>query len=138
MNAALRLSRHVIPCFIFDPRQIKPHPYQSQAGLVALLEAIEHLQEQLAAIGGELALYTGIPEQIVRQIHQHHPIQAVFCNRDYTPFSRQRDFTLAETCQDLAITLHYSADALLNEPEHILKRIKRLTKFLRLFIIAVS
>ncbi len=124
LNAALSVSRHVIPCFIFDPRQIEPHPYQSQTGLVALLDAVEHLQKQLAAMGGELALYAGIPEQILKQIHQHHPIQAVFCNRDYTPFSRQRDVALAETCQELRISLHYSADALLNEPEHVLKKDK--------------
>ncbi|MBA0901052.1 MAG: deoxyribodipyrimidine photo-lyase [Candidatus Nitrotoga sp.] len=27
---ALRLSERVIPCFILDPRQVDPHPYQSK------------------------------------------------------------------------------------------------------------
>jgi deoxyribodipyrimidine photo-lyase len=38
LNEALRLSGKVIACFIFDPRQIEPHAYQSKPG--ALYAAI--------------------------------------------------------------------------------------------------
>ena len=30
LNEALRLSKQVLTCFIFDPRQISPHHYQSK------------------------------------------------------------------------------------------------------------
>jgi deoxyribodipyrimidine photo-lyase len=30
LNEALSLSKQVLTCFIFDPRQILPHPYQSK------------------------------------------------------------------------------------------------------------
>jgi len=36
LNEALRLSEKVIPCFIFDPRQIEPHAYLSKPGLAKL------------------------------------------------------------------------------------------------------
>lgn len=110
-----------MPCFIFDPRQIQAHPYQSQPALQFMLQSLDDLQQQLQAAGSQLALRTGQAEQVIRQLHQQYGFDAVFTNRDYTPFSRQRDFAIAETCESLGIQLHYLADALLNEPEQALK-----------------
>lgn len=121
LNEALRLSKQVIPCFIFDPRQIEPHPYQSKPGLQFMLQSIDDLQQQLQTAGAKLALYHDAPEQVLRHLYNQHHIQAVFINRDYTPFSRQRDDELADVCQKLGISLHILADALLNEPEQAVK-----------------
>ncbi len=121
LNEALRLSEKVIPCFIFDPRQIEPHPYQSKPALSAMLQAISDLQQQLQDIGGKLALFSGLPESVISQLHEQQRFQAVFINRDYTPFSRRRDSEIGDTCHKLGIKLHYLADALLTEPEQALK-----------------
>ncbi len=121
LNQALQLSQQVLPCFIFDPRQIKAHPYQSQPALAFMLQSLADLRQQLKDNGGELALYQGQPEQVISKLHSEQCIDAVFINRDYTPFSRHRDADIADTCQALGITLHYLADALLNEPEQVLK-----------------
>lgn len=47
LNQALNQSQQVIPCFIFDPQQIQPHPYQSLPGLVFMLESLASLQERI-------------------------------------------------------------------------------------------
>ena len=91
LNEALRLSRQVLPCFVFDPRQIEPHPYQSKPALQFMLQSISDLQQQLQAVGGKLGLYHDSPGQVIRTLHEQLHIQAVFINRDYTPFSRRRD-----------------------------------------------
>ena len=88
LNEALRLSRQVLPCFIFDPRQIAPHPYQSNPALQFMLQSISDLQQQLQAAGGKLGLYYDLPARVIRNLHEQQHIQAVFINRDYTPFSR--------------------------------------------------
>ncbi len=118
---ALRLSGQVIPCFIFDPRQIEPHPYQSKPGLQFMLQSIQDLQQQLQSAGGKLALYHALPELVVRQLVEQQQIQAVFINRDYTPFSRRRDDELAAVCKQRGIALHTLPDSLLNEPEQAVK-----------------
>ncbi len=118
---ALRLSAQVIPCFIFDPRQIEPHPYQSQPGLQFMLQSIQDLQQQLQSAGDKLALYQALPEQVVKQLAEQQQIQAVFINRDYTPFSRQRDDELAAACKQLGIALLAFPDSLLNESEQAVK-----------------
>ncbi|MGZ8096940.1 MAG: cryptochrome/photolyase family protein, partial [Methylosarcina sp.] len=48
-------------------------------------------------------------------------INAVFINRDYTPFSRHRDEGILQLCRMLGIDFHNMDDALLTEPEHVLK-----------------
>ena len=54
LNEALRVSKQVLPCFIFDPRQIEPHPYQSKPALQFMLQSLTDLQQQLKAVGAEL------------------------------------------------------------------------------------
>ena len=121
LNEALKLSGQVIPCFIFDPRQIEPHPYQSLPGLRFMLQSLRDLELQLQTAGGQLALFRGEPAQVVRQLFERHRIEAVFINRDYTPFSRKRDLELAQVCAASGIALHILPDALLVEPEQALK-----------------
>ncbi len=121
LNEALRLSKQVLPCFIFDPRQIDAHSYQSQPGLHFMLQSIADLDQQLQDVGGKLTLYRGLPDQVIASILEQQSIQAVFINRDYTPFSRRRDIALAETCQRLGLPLYILADALITEPERAVK-----------------
>lgn len=121
LNEALRLSGKVIPCFIFDPRQIEPHAYQSKPGLHFMLQSINDLERQLKAAGGELALYHATPQEVITQLFVQQQIEAVFINGDYTPFSRLRDAEIAEGCSELGIALHVLPDALLTEPEQAVK-----------------
>lgn len=121
LNAALRCSKNVMPCFIFDPRQIGEHAYQSKPGLQFMLQCLGDLEQQLADAGGRLALYRGRPEDIIRQLAARQRIDAVFVNRDYTPFSHERDAQIADVCRQLGIALHSVPDALLLEPEQGLK-----------------
>jgi deoxyribodipyrimidine photo-lyase len=121
LNEALRLSEKVIPCFIFDPRQIEPHPYQSKPGLRFMLQSIDDLERQLKAAVGKLALYHAAPQEVITQLFVQQQIEAVFINRDYTPFSRLRDAEIADVCSQLGIALYVLPDALLTEPELAVK-----------------
>jgi deoxyribodipyrimidine photo-lyase len=121
LNAALSQSKQVIAAFIFDPQQIQPHPYQSQAGLQFMLQALADLQQQLAEHNGKLYLFHSKPIELISQLNAEHKLDAVFVNRDYTPFSRQRDADLYKHCQQLGLSFHSHNDLLLNEPEQLLK-----------------
>lgn len=121
LNSALQLSQRIIASFILDDRQIITHKYQSKPALQFMLQSLDDLQQQLHTIGADLNLFQGLPTDIIKQLHQQEKIQAIFINRDYTPFSRQRDTEIENLCQQLNIKLHILADALLTEPEQALK-----------------
>ncbi|PKM10995.1 MAG: deoxyribodipyrimidine photolyase [Gammaproteobacteria bacterium HGW-Gammaproteobacteria-3] len=120
-NAALAQSTRVMVAFIFDPRQIEAHPYQSSPALQFMLEALKELRSQLSERGGELFSFNDFPENVIAQIHQDEAIEAVFINRDYTPFSRQRDCRIQQQCQQLNLDFHSFSDVLLTEPNQVLK-----------------
>ncbi len=121
LNAALSQSEQVIPCFIFDPAQITPHPYQSQNALHFMLQSLTDLEQQFKVLNTQLEYFYGSPEQVVHAIAAKHRLEAVYVNRDYTPFSRRRDHSLLELCTHLNLDFHYLADTLLTEPEQTLK-----------------
>lgn len=118
---ALQNSTQVIPCFIFDPRQCKTNSYKSLHCIQFMLESLEDLQKQLQRKNGQLFLFYGITEKTVEKIILNDQIDAVYFNRDYTPFSQQRDHAIAAICKKHSVVLHTFDDALLNAPQLSLK-----------------
>jgi len=121
--AALSQSAQVIPCFIFDPRQIsKKNEYKSDNALQFMTESLKCLQKDLHDRGGKLYLFHGQAEIVVKKLITAQNIEKVFINRDYTPFSIMRDTALQKICADHGITLEISNEALLNQPEDVAKK----------------
>lgn len=118
---ALRNSETVVPCFIFDPRQTEDHPYKSDNALQFLIESLKDLDRQLRLKGSHLYLFQGEAEKVISYLIRAEEIDAVYFNRDYTPFSRRRDEAVASVCRERGAAFEPYADALLNEPEHITK-----------------
>lgn len=118
---ALRTAEHVIPCFIFDPRQIKQNDYKSDHCLAFMRQSLQELDETLKQKQSCLYYFYGIAEDVVAKLIESHAIDAVFINRDYTPFSLKRDHQIEKSCKKNAVAFHCMADALLNEPEQVFK-----------------
>ena len=118
---ALRDSQQVIPCFIFDPSQITKHRYYSAPGLQFMLESLLDLEQQLAKYDSNLSVFYGEPAVVLEKIVLQHKIDAVFVNRDYTPFSRKRDDKINALCATHNVEFHSCNDLLLIEPEYALK-----------------
>ncbi len=118
---ALTSSQQVIPCFIFDKRQIEKNDYKSDHCIQFMMQSLLELDENLQKKGGKLYFFYGIAEEVVNELLIHLPIDAVFLNRDYTPFSRDRDEKIEKYCLANGRDFHAYADALLNEPEQVVK-----------------
>jgi deoxyribodipyrimidine photo-lyase len=118
---ALNTSQEVIPGFIFDPAQTVKHRYHSLPGLQFMLESLADLDQQLGKHGCGLQLFHGDPAQILETVIEPEKIEAVFVNRDYTPFSIQRDSKLKTVCHSHNVAFHSCNDLLLIEPEYALK-----------------
>lgn len=119
---ALQSAEQVIPCFIFDDRQLgEKNSYKAEACLKFMANSLNELNAALQQKQSQLYCFKGIAEQVLEKLLKILPIEAVFFNRDYTPFSRQRDSKIQEICRNHQIDFHCHADALLNEPEACLK-----------------
>jgi deoxyribodipyrimidine photo-lyase len=119
--AATEQSKTVIPCFIIDPVQIKKtNTYRSLNALQFMQEALQDLQKQFIKRGGCLYIFFGHSDEIVTQLISSLAIDAVYVNRDYTPFSLNRDEYIKKRCLHNGTQFHQFNDLLLNEPENIM------------------
>jgi deoxyribodipyrimidine photo-lyase len=118
---ALKQSDRVIPCFILDPRQLVDNNYKSDRAIQFMLESLQDLNAQLKQHKGKLYLFEGKAEEVVAQLIASHKIEAIFFNRDYTPFSRARDTAIEKLCKKKSVAYCTYDDALLNAPNTVMK-----------------
>ncbi len=121
LESALSYAKTVIAAFIFTPEQIEHNLFRSERCLQFMLESLADLQEQLKQKGGKLYLFEGESDKIVHKCIQELKVDAVAINRDYTPYSLQRDHKIQQVCQKAKIHFSVFDDALLHRPEDVLK-----------------
>lgn len=118
--AACEQSQSVIPCFIVDPRQVsKKNKYRSLPAIQFMGESLQDLAEQFKKKGARLYLFKGVAHTVIQNIIKQLPIDAVFCNRDYTPFSIKRDEAIRAVCARADVDFIQHNDLLLTQPEEI-------------------
>lgn len=118
---SLKSANEVIPCFIFDKRQIENNPYKSNNCIQFMVNSLQELDTELRKKNSKLYFFYGIAEEIVAELLVKYKINAVFTNRDYTPFSNERDKRIEKICHELNVDFYSYADLLLHEPEEIKK-----------------
>jgi deoxyribodipyrimidine photo-lyase len=119
--SALSQSKKVIAVFIFDPRQIETHSYLSKPALQFMLNSLLELQSEIKKQKGALYFLHGTPEEVIPKLVKKLDIEAIFFNRDYTPFSKNRDEAIGKFCEKNQLKLHIFDDAVLQKPEAVLK-----------------
>jgi len=121
LNAAYALSDEVHVCFIFDPIAVgEDNPYRSLNAIQFMLASIDELERTIRANGGVLNLFYGNTSAIVNKILTYTAFDAVFVNRDYTPYSIVRDMEINALCNRHATQFNTYDDLLLTTPELIL------------------
>ena len=119
---ALKSSEVVIAGFIFTPEQIAKNPFRSDHCLKFMIESLQDLEKQLKEKGGKLFYFKGEPEEIVSKCIRELYVDALIVNRDYTPYSVQRDKKLEKVCKTSSIPFYSFDDVLLHPPEDTLKK----------------
>lgn len=118
---ALEKSESVLTWFVLDPRQAEKHDYLSLPALDFMLNSLKELDSDLRSHGGFLEIKKGKVEEVLTEVLPGPGIDAVFVNRDYTPFSRKRDEAIEAICRTLGVVVESYGDVLLHEPEEVLK-----------------
>jgi len=120
LRAACANSRHVIPVFIFDPRQVgEENPYRSMHAIQFMIEALQRLDADIDRHEGRLHTWYGVAHEVVDELLSQTQAEAVYVNRDYTPFSRMRDQRIDDVCRQHGAYFYSYYDTLLHEPEEI-------------------
>ena len=82
-------------CFIFTPDQVgKANTFRSQNAIQFMIESLTELEKDIHEQNGELLLFYGEQLTILRKLCTTLNIDAVFFNKDYTPYAIQRDMKI--------------------------------------------
>jgi deoxyribodipyrimidine photo-lyase len=98
---ALKNSEQVVPIFIFTPEQLSnSNAYKSSNCVQFMMDSLESLEDDLKKKGTRLRYFYGKPGAVVKDIvASDDKIDAVFVNRDYTPYSKRRDKDIQLVCE---------------------------------------
>jgi deoxyribodipyrimidine photo-lyase len=113
----------VIPIFILDTRLLDPEGrFMGAMRVRFMLESLRVLARQLAAQGSGLVLRRGEPQTELVQLVRQTGAQAVYWNRDYSPYGQQRDAAVARALHELGCAVQQFKDAVLFEAGELLTR----------------
>ncbi|PIP01724.1 MAG: deoxyribodipyrimidine photolyase [Zetaproteobacteria bacterium CG12_big_fil_rev_8_21_14_0_65_54_13] len=118
--AACNQSRRVSICFILDPVQLQPHAWRSGPALAFMIDSLGALHGRLKGIGSGLIVRQGDPLVVLAELMPLLAVDALYANRDYTPFARSRDRKISALCLSAAVASYWFDDALLNPPGSLL------------------
>ncbi len=116
---ALQGSEEVFPVMIFDPQQIQPHRYRSSLGLLFFLKSLQELDQEMRMQNRHVIKTYGDPLQLLQFLLDELSFDAIYLNRDYTPFARERERKILTFGKKHTIPVYIVPDYLLNEPEEI-------------------
>ena len=126
-NMALHHATHecenVYTCFIFTPEQVGPtNQYRSDNAIQFMIESLEDLAADIHSAGGELHTFYGKNKGIVSELIEVLQIDAVYFNRDYTPYAILRDDEISKVCSKQKIQCSMYQDYYLYEPGTVLNK----------------
>ena len=120
LNAALRQSQNVFPCFILDKTlldQIGSNLPRAQY----LLNALQELDAALREHGSQLHVIYSNPVDAIKQLQNNFKAEAVFFHRDISPYAIRRDTALQVHCEKYGMAYHVINDIALHPPQQTLK-----------------
>lgn len=96
---ALKQGLDVLPVFIFDRDILDKLEDKDDARVTFIHREVVAMDRQLREKGGGLAVYYGTPIEVWQKIVDQYPISAVYTNRDYEPYAKQRDASIGDFLQ---------------------------------------
>jgi deoxyribodipyrimidine photo-lyase len=118
---ALRSGNPVVPLFIFDTAILDDLEDKHDRRVEFIHHALQKLQAQLNSYGTSLLVKVGRPADVWNALTQQFQIEAVFANRDYEPYARERDRLIGELLREKSIAFHTFKDQVIFEGSEVLK-----------------
>lgn len=118
---ALQAGLPVLPIFIFDKHILDDLPDKADRRVVFIYQALLDIQNKLLPLGKSLHLFYGTPEESFRKLYSTYSIQTVFTNRDYEPYAKRRDASIATLLAHKGISFSDTKDQVIFEKDEVMK-----------------
>lgn len=118
---AVKQCEKIFTIFIFTPEQVtEKNSFKSDISIAFMINALTELRKEIRGLGGDLVTLFGKNETVVNKCIDEWNINAVFWNRDYSPYAKKRDKAVEKVCNEKNVLVCVSDDYYLNPPGSIL------------------
>ena len=117
---ALKDEHPVLPLFIFDANIIDILEDRDDARINFLHDTLAKMKRELESKGSSLLVKYGKPVEIYRELLNTYDVAAVYTNRDYEPYARERDEAITGILKEKSIPFYTFKDHVVFEKDEIL------------------
>ena len=119
---ALKAGGPVLPIFIFDRDILDKLPSKEDARVEFIHAAVSDLAEAYRGYGSDLRVFHGYPVEVWRHLRDTLQPEAVYTNRDYEPYAKQRDAAVADLLTERDIPFYDFKDHVIFESDEVQKK----------------
>jgi deoxyribodipyrimidine photo-lyase len=117
LHAANKECTNLYTCFIFTPDQVgESNSYRSDNAIQFMIESLGDLSSIINKHGGNLMTFYGKQIVVLQKLIQELKIDAVYFNKDYSPYALSRDNATEALCNKMEISCQMFSDYYLFEP----------------------
>ena len=126
LEASSKCSK-LFTIFIFTPEQVTgANKFKSDNAVQFMIESLQDLSTAISKKGGHLYTFYGKNDAIVKQLILALDIDAVFFNKDYSPYAIERDKSIGKVAEKMDVQVITSQDYYLLEPGTVLNGSKKM------------
>jgi deoxyribodipyrimidine photo-lyase len=118
---ALQSGLPVLPLFIFDRHILDALDNRHDKRVLFIHQHVMRLSEQLLHLGSTMLVRYGKPEEVWQEILQEYDVKAVFTNRDYEPYAKERDNKIMRLLSAAGISFHAYKDQCIFDRDEVVK-----------------
>ncbi len=111
----------VLPIFVFDADILGSLDDKADKRVNFIYQEVERLKKQIESAGCRMEVHYGSPVAVLQGLTEKYPVAAVFANRDYEPYSRERDLEIGQFLASIGIGFQTFKDHVIFEKSDILK-----------------
>lgn len=119
---ALKGEYPVLPLFIFDRHILDKLSNRADARVEFIRQTLAEIKTELQDQGSDLLVKFGKPEEVWPEVLKQFQVKAVYTNRDYEPYARERDEEIKGLLEKEQIPLRTFKDHVIFEEEEILTK----------------
>lgn len=118
---AFKSGYPVLPVFIFDRDILDLLPTRKDARVAFIHREVLRLEEEIRTYGGSLHVFHHKPLNAFLALTDTFDVKAVYTNRDYEPYARERDNALHQWLKEKGIPLHGFKDHVIFDRNEVMK-----------------
>jgi deoxyribodipyrimidine photo-lyase len=118
---ALKSGLPVLPIFIFDKHILDKLENRYDKRVDFIHQQLAEIKKQLNALGCDLLVFYGTPEEVWPKITNQYNVKKVYTNHDYEPYAKERDAWVNSFFASKHITFNTYKDQCIFEFDEVLK-----------------